>query len=151
LILGLSINKKIYYNKQCIIQNYFVIEKERCSMENRVKVVVLGKEYTLKTEESSTYIYSLAKSLEKKISEITQSTGSSPYNASIMIAMSALDEVSRSNTTVENMRNQIKEYVDEAGKSRIEKEAALKEIEILKNKIEQLESSLKLKQLKESI
>ena len=47
--------------------------------------------------------------------------------------------------------NENKEYVDEAGKSRIERDAALKEIEVLKSKIDQLENLMKLKQLKDSI
>lgn len=46
---------------------------------------------------------------------------------------------------------QAKEYVDEAGKARIERDAALKEIEVLKAKIEQLESNQQLKKLKDSI
>ena len=43
------------------------------------------------------------------------------------------------------------EYVDEAGKARIERDAALKEIEVLNSKIVQLENLVKLKQLKDSI
>ena len=40
---------------------------------------------------------------------------------------------------------------DRAGKARIERDAALKEIEVLKAKIEQLESNQQLKKLKDSI
>ena len=45
----------------------------------------------------------------------------------------------------------MKEYVDEAGKARMERDAALREIDVCKAKIEQLENLLKLKALKESI
>ena len=44
-----------------------------------------------------------------------------------------------------------KEYVDEAGRARMERDAALKEMEVMRSKIEQLENSLKLKRLAESI
>ena len=37
---------------------------------NKVKVVICGKEYTLHTEEEPTYVYALARKLEKNISEI---------------------------------------------------------------------------------
>jgi len=120
-------------------------------MENRIKVVICGKEYTLKTQEQPTYIYGLAKNLEKRISDTSAETGASPYNATVMVAMSLLHELTVANNKVDSVRNQTKEYVDLAGKLRIEKEAALKEIDFLKNKIEQLEANLQLKNLKENI
>ena len=48
-------------------------------------------------------------------------------------------------------RDKKKEYVDEAGKNRIERDAAVKEIEALKAKIVQLENMVKLRQLSDSI
>ncbi len=119
-------------------------------MLNDVKVIICGKEYKLKTAESPNYVFSLARSLESKINELTNS-GTSPYTAAIMISLSLLDDLNKSNQRVENIRTQTKEYVDEAGKNRIERDAAMKEIEALKAKITQLENMVKLKQLKDSI
>ena len=62
-----------------------------------------------------------------------------------------LSDLNKANKRLDNIRDQSKEYVDEAGKSRIERDAALKEIEVLKSKIDQLENLMKLKQLKDSI
>jgi len=39
-------------------------------MLNRVKVMVCGKEYMLQTEEAPSYVYGLAKMLDKKINDI---------------------------------------------------------------------------------
>lgn len=121
-------------------------------MLNDVKVIVCGKEYKLKTAESPNYVFALARSLEFKINEILNSkSGSSPYDAAIMVALSLVDDLNKANQHLDNIRNQTKEYVDEAGKSRIELDSALKEIEVLKSKIVQLESMVKLKQLGDSI
>ncbi len=121
-------------------------------MLNDVKVIICGKEYKLKTAESPNYVFSLARSLEGKINELMNSgSGTSPYTAAIMVALSLLDDLNKSNQRVENIRTQTKEYVDEAGKNRIERDAAVKEIEALKAKIVQLENMVKLKQLKDSI
>ena len=68
-----------------------------------------------------------------------------------MVALGAFDDLNKANKRLDNIRDQSKEYVDEAGKSRIERDAALKEIEVLKSKIDQLENLMKLKQLKDSI
>lgn len=121
-------------------------------MLNDVKVIICGKEYKLKTSESPNYVFALARALENKInSHMTTGSGSSPYSAAIMVALSLLDDLSKANDRLDSIRDQSKEYVDEAGKARIERDAALKEIEVLKSKIVQLENNVKLKELKDSI
>ena len=121
-------------------------------MLNDVKVVICGKEYKLRTAESPNYVYSLARALETKINEhMNSGSGTSPYTAAIMVALSILDDLNKANIKLENVRSQTKEYVDEAGKSRIERDSAQKEVEALKAKIVQLENMIKLKQLKESL
>ena len=116
-------------------------------MLNEVKVIICGKEYKIKTAEAPNYVFALARALETKINEITAASGSSPYAASIMVSLSLLDALNKANQRLDNIRDQTKEYVDEAGRTRIERDAAQKEIEVLKSKIVQLENMVKLKQL----
>lgn len=121
-------------------------------MMSRVKVVLCGKEYVLQTEDAPSYVYQLAKTLEKRISDITENNPRvSSHSAVMMVALSTMDELTKANNSVEVIRSQVKEYVDEAGKARLERDAALREIDTLRAKIEQLENLLKLKSLKESI
>lgn len=121
-------------------------------MLNRLKVMICGKEYMLQTEEPPSYVYGLAKMLEKRLNDMCSGNSSiSPYSAAVMVALSTLDDLSKAQGNVDNIRMQAKEYVDEAGKARIERDAALKEIEVLKAKIEQLESNQQFKKLKDSI
>jgi len=121
-------------------------------MLNDVKVIICGKEYKLKTSESPNYVFALARTLEAKINELMNSgSGSSPYSASIMVALSLLDDLNKANQRLDSIRSQTKEYVDEAGKNRIERDSAQKEIDALRAKIAQLETTIKIKQLKESI
>lgn len=121
-------------------------------MMNRVKFVLCGKEYVLQTEDAPSYVYQLAKNLEKRISDITENNPRvSTHSAVMMVALSTMDELTKANNSVEVIRSQVKEYVDEAGKARLERDAALREIDVLKAKIEQLENLSKLKSLKESM
>ncbi|GEM_PF-450307 len=120
-------------------------------MVNRVKVVLCGKEYILRTEDAPSYVYQLAKSLEKSIKENMEKNPSiSSHSAVMMVALSTMDELTKANNSIEVIRSQVKEYVDEAGKARLERDAALREIDVLKAKIEQLENLSKLKSLRET-
>ena len=51
-------------------------------MSNKVKVVICGKDFTLQTAESSNYVFGLARTLESRITEITDANSSaSPFTA----------------------------------------------------------------------
>lgn len=121
-------------------------------MLNRLKVVLCGKEYVLQTEDAPSYVYQLAKTLEKRISDITEANHRvSVHSAVMMVALSTMDELTKANTNIEVIRSQVKEYVDEAGKVRMERDAVMREVDVLRAKVEQLENSLKLKELGDSI
>lgn len=120
-------------------------------MMNKVKVVILGKDYTLMTEEAPNYVYTLARNLETQIREKMEKGGVSQYNAAIMTALSAMDDLQKSRSQLDDIADTSKSYVDDAGRVRIERDAALKEIEVLKSKIAQLENTLKLRKLKDSL
>ena len=76
-------------------------------MLNDVKVIICGKEYKLKTSESPNYVFALARALETKINDIMNSgSGSSPYTASIMVALTVLDDLNKANQHLDSIRNQ---------------------------------------------
>jgi len=121
-------------------------------MQNKVRVTICGKEYALQTDESPSYVIGLAKRLDRQITELVNSGDNiSIQAAAIIAALSALDEANKSNESIDNIRTQIKDYVDDAGRARMERDEALKEIELLRGKIASLENDIKLMQLKGSI
>lgn len=114
-------------------------------MLNRLKVVLCGKEYLLQTEDAPSYVYQLAKTLEKRISEITETNPRvSVHSAVMMVALSTMDELTKANNNIEVIRSQVKEYVDEAGKVRMERDSVMREVDALRAKVEQLEKELSL-------
>ena len=89
-------------------------------MSNKVKVVICGKDFTLQTAESSNYVFGLARTLESRITEITDANSSaSPFTAAIMVGLATLDDLNKANAKLDSIRDQSKEYVDEAGKTRL--------------------------------
>ncbi len=121
-------------------------------MLNKIKVNICGKNYTLETEEDPTYIYSLSRYVEKKINDISMGNANiSTTSAAVMVAFMALDELNQSKRTMDSLRAELKDYVDETDRVTSERDNAVRELEILKAKIVSLESSHKLRQLKDTI
>lgn len=115
---------------------------------NRIKVNICGKEYSLKTAENASYVINLAAELEKKINNMVDSgNGISIQTAAILIALSAMDDARKANESVDNIRTQIKQYVDEAAKAMLERDEAIKDKESLKSKLSGLENDLKIQKI----
>lgn len=110
---------------------------------NRLKVVICGKEYILQTNEEPTYVYNLARALEKKINSLVDSNNVSAYNASVMVAMSLLDDLKR----LDKEHTKLQQSMAEINKIKEERDSALKEIKKLNAKITQLEDSQRFKEL----
>lgn len=109
---------------------------------NKVKVTICGKEYTIQTSESSTYLYNLARTLEKKINDFTDSHASQ-LTATVLVGLACLDDLSKANEKYDLLVEKTKDYIDEAGISRLERDNVIKENNELKRKIEKLEKELK--------
>lgn len=119
---------------------------------NKVKVTICGKEFSLKTDDSPSYMTGLAKKVDTAIAEMLSSSANLPVqSAAILTALAAYDELQKANDSIDNIRSQIKEYVDDAGKARAERDRAVKAESALKAKISALENELKIKQMKSDI
>ena len=106
---------------------------------NRVKVKIYNRDYALQTDESPEYTAMLAKKLDSQIvSMMTGGQAASLVDASILVALSALDESKKANDNIDNIRTQIKDYVDDAGQARLKVEQLERENAELKAEIEKL-------------
>lgn len=119
---------------------------------NKVKVTICGREFSLKTDDTQSYMTGLAKKVDTAISEMMSSSSNLPMqSAAILTALAAYDELQKANDSIDNIRSQIKEYVDDAGKARAERDRAVKAESALKAKISSLENELKIKHMKSDI
>lgn len=117
-------------------------------MQNKVKVTICGKEYSLQTDEVPSYVISLAKRLDNQMNTIMDASDNVPMTtAAILVALSALDEAHKANMDMDRIRIQIKDYVDDAHTARADCDEKDKEIALLRTKIVSLENELKIKKL----
>ena len=113
-------------------------------MKNVVKVQLAGRSYNLTSTETPDYTIRISRELNKRLDMImSQSESLSSLDAALLCAMDCLDELTKANRNVENIRSQIKDYVDDASQARLAAEEANKELRVLRAKVDELQSELK--------
>ena len=89
-------------------------------MANRITVSICGDEYTFVAEESTAYMEQVAALVDKKMSEILTGAKVVRSDAAVLAAVNLADELLKSEQTAENLRRQVKDYLDEATQARNE-------------------------------
>ena len=98
-------------------------------MKNKLKVNIYNRTYNLLSEESQEYTNKLALVINSKIKGMMKAIPSlSVQDAAVLTALDCLDELSKANQNIENIRTQIKDYVDDAGRARSQADEAQKVI-----------------------
>ncbi len=104
-------------------------------MANKVRLNIGGSDYFVTTEENPHYTVKLSYRLDAQIKELMESSPSMTLTTALVLcAMSYLDDANKANQCADNFRGQIKEYLEEAAKARIELNDARREIQRLKKK-----------------
>ena len=97
-------------------------------MENRITVSICGTEYTLMAEESPAYMQKVAAMVDTKMSEIMASGRINRMDAAVLAAMNIADEMLKQQGGTENLRAQLKGYLDEASRAKNELSECKREI-----------------------
>ena len=99
-------------------------------MKNRVTVTIAGQEYTLVGTEEASYTEKVAAHVDAKVEEVLSGAHVSLVDGAVNIA----DEYFKEVEAAENLRRQLKEYLEEATKMKLELSEAKREIFKLQNK-----------------
>lgn len=119
---------------------------------NRVEVYICGKRYVLQTSDDPEYIKELARQLDKKLNDIFNVDDTiSLVDASILVAMEIMDESLKNTSSIDNIRAQVKTYVEEAAQARAETEQYKKRIAQLEQVIEKQKTELEIYSLRDHI
>lgn len=105
-------------------------------MANRVVVNICGDDYTLVAEESPSYIQRVGSYVDGKMRETMDAAKVGRVNAAVLTAINIADELMKAQETAEQLRGQIKEYADEAGKAHSEVSELKREVFRLQQKLE---------------
>ncbi len=102
-------------------------------MDHRVTVTICGNEYTFVAEEDSTYVEKVAAYVDRKMTETLEATKAGQTDAAVLTAANIADELFKAQEIAENLRSQLKEYLDEASRSKNEISELKREIFKLQN------------------
>lgn len=89
-------------------------------MANRITVNICGEDYTLVAEENTAYMEQVASLVDKKMTEIIAGAKVGRGDAAVLAAVNLADELLKSEQTAENLRRQVKSYLDEAAQAKNE-------------------------------
>ena len=105
-------------------------------MANRVVVTICGEDYTFVAEESTSYMQKVGSYVGDKMTEILNGAKVGRTDAAILTAANIADELFKAQEANQQLRSQIKGYLDEAGKAQAEVSELKREIFRLQQKLD---------------
>ena len=105
-------------------------------MANRVVLTICGEEYTFVAEESAAYMQKVGTYVGDKMQEVLDTAKVGRTDAAVLTAANITDELFKAQAASEQLRSQIKEYLDEAGKAQAEVSELKREVFRLQQKLE---------------
>lgn len=91
-------------------------------MANRVAMSICGTEYILVAEEDAAYMEKIGGMVDAEMQKLMDSAHMSRDAAAVLAAVNLADQLTKAQEGAENLRRQLKTYLDEA--SRAKNEAA---------------------------
>lgn len=105
-------------------------------MANRVVVNICGEEYTFIAEESASYMQRVGAYVDEKMQEVLSGTKVGRTDAAVLTAANIADELFKAQAAAEQLRSQIRGYLDEASKAQSEVSELKREIFRLQQKLD---------------
>ena len=103
-------------------------------MKNRVTVTIASQEYTIVATEEQKYMEKVAAHVDSELSQVLTQTKASLVDGAILSALNIADQYFKEVEASENLRRQLKEYLEESAKLKLELSEAKREIFKLQNK-----------------
>ena len=105
-------------------------------MANRVVVSICGEDYVLIAEESAAYMQKVGSYVGEKMEEVLTSTKVGRTDAAVLTAVNLADELFKAQAASEQLRRQIKEYLDAAGKAQSQVSELKREVTRLQQRLD---------------
>ena len=109
----------------------------------KVRLTICGASYVVSTTESEDYMQNLAARLNMDMNEMMASSSTvSMTTAAVMTALGYRDELEKASGSADNMRRQIKDYLEDAASAKMAAEELRRENTLLRSRLQELERLL---------
>ncbi len=105
-------------------------------MANRVVITICGEEYTLVADESPAYMQKVGDCVNDKMTEVMNAAKVGRTDAAVLTAVNLTDELFKAQAASEQLRSQIKGYLDEASKAQSEVSELKREVFRLQQRLD---------------
>ncbi len=106
---------------------------------NKVRISVGSTELTVLAEDDAAYVQKLGNEIDAAYKKIISSNGRiSATQAAILVALDYADESKKATLTADRLRDQIKDYLDDARNSKNKADWARHELEVARKQLEEL-------------
>ncbi len=104
---------------------------------NKVKLSIGGTEYSILAEDDVAYVKELGRELDRSFANIMKANKTiSTTQAAVLLALDYADESRKATATADRLREQIKDYLDDASDAKSKADWARHEAETLKKELE---------------
>ena len=108
----------------------------------KIRLMIAGEEYNIGTDDDLDYVAQLGAELDKRISTLMRDNARiSVTQAAIVTALEFADAAKKSETTSDNLRGQIQEYLEDAARARTDAEISKRELERVSKELAALKAS----------
>ena len=112
-------------------------------MTNKVRLNICGSEYTFTTDEPEGYIQELGAQLDAEMRNLMNSDDRiTLVMAAVMTALVKADAANKAEETADNLRAQMKDYLDDNARYRQAADSSHREIERLRREMQDLQKKL---------
>ena len=106
-------------------------------VRNKVKLSIAGAEYSVITEDDVKYVAELGKDVDRAIAKtMKENPRISVTQAAVLTTLNYADEYKKASTTADHLREQIKDYLDDASSAKSKADFARHETEKAKRELE---------------
>ena len=108
----------------------------------KVKVTICGTDYVLSTDEKAAYMQDLAGRIERAMKDMLENPRVSTTMAAVLVALDNADTAQKALDAADNLRAQMKGYLDDNARARSEAAAEHQEAEHLRRENTLLQQKL---------
>lgn len=105
-------------------------------MENRMSINICGEEYNFVSEESTAYMERVGQHVSEKMKEILAGARVGRTDAAVLAAANITDELYKAQQASEQLRGQIKVYLDQAAQAQNEVSELKREVFRLQQRLD---------------